>query len=159
MVKIIYLTADFKTKIPSVKRNIHVSIITCQNFNSIQWLTKRESSFYKRTQTKQIGWHSTLEKWRLLPSPWNALTSSALSSKNGARQHQVSGLASNDTVTTPNSVLETIIWGKVDHEYLTNWVPYLLVFLFQMVLESSKLIPNHSKHKFKPFPKSKTKHI
>jgi len=42
MVKIIYLTIDFKKMIPLVKLKNHVSRINCQNFSSIRRLTKRE---------------------------------------------------------------------------------------------------------------------
>jgi len=47
-VKTISITMDFKTKIPPIKVKIHVSMISCQNFNSIRRLTKQESSFYQR---------------------------------------------------------------------------------------------------------------
>jgi len=40
MVNIISLTTNLKSKIPMVKLNIYMSRIRCQNFNSIQWLTK-----------------------------------------------------------------------------------------------------------------------
>ena len=47
MVKIIFVTTNFKTKIPQVKIKNHVLRINYQNFSLIWRLTKRESSFYQ----------------------------------------------------------------------------------------------------------------
>jgi len=38
-----------------------------------------------------------------------------------ARRHQVTGLAFGNTIMALGSVLETAIWGKIDHVQLTNW--------------------------------------
>jgi len=61
-IKTISLTIKLKKNIPPAKVKSHISRISCQNFSSIQRLTKWKSLFYQRNANKKIGWRSTLEK-------------------------------------------------------------------------------------------------
>jgi len=112
-VKIIYLTTEFKTKIPLVKVKNHVFMINCRNFSSIWWLTKWESSFYLEDSNK-------INRGHLMLYPWNRLTSCTQRSKSGVRWHQVSRHVK---VSQPGS------HGLAHHEPGSKWVnPTRLTF-------------------------------